>query len=70
MGAYGRCRLKGNTDTRVMTLLTPNLDTKGRLLRAGVGVLLLLLSFAFSSYLRWGMIVAGFFCLWEAYRGW
>jgi hypothetical protein len=55
------------------TLFQPNIGKTGRLLRAGIGLVLLALA---AVAWRWhevagaGLVAAGVFCLFEAARGW
>jgi hypothetical protein len=53
--------------------LAPNLDRRGRLLRGGIGVALLIgaaFSFGASTWVGMLLAAAGAFALFEAGRGW
>ncbi len=55
------------------TFFSPNIDTKGRLVR-GLGALVLLVGagfgFTVSLWLGFGLLAAGIFVGFEALRGW
>ncbi len=55
------------------SLLAPNIGTKGRLVRGGVGIILIAGAVA-AGYAHWalcaGLAVGGLFMLFEALRGW